>query len=272
MEWTWAWRPHFEIWALVALVEGGYLGSLTVLGPRHATPGERRAKRRQVILFSLGVLALWVALDWPVHDLAEGLYAAHMGQHLMLAILAPPLMLLGCPAWLLRRALRPWLLLRTVRALTRPVPAFVIFNAVLAVIHWPPTVELMSRSEGAHAAMHAALLVSAFLMWVPVLSPIEELPRLSPAGRMLYLLAQSVFPMYFASFLSYSRLPLYLPYAGGTRFFGISPTLDQQIAGVVMGAGGLALAMPGIIAWVRAGPSEGLLGAADDPDLGRQSV
>ncbi|MBI2236969.1 MAG: cytochrome c oxidase assembly protein [Actinobacteria bacterium] len=93
-------------------------------------------------------------------------------------------------------------------------------------------------------------------MWIPVLSPAEELPRLGPAGTMCYLLAQSVLPMLLASFLSLSRLPVYLPYGAGPRLFGISPVLDQRIAGAVMGAGGLVLGLMGVVVWVRGARSE----------------
>lgn len=256
MTWTWEWQAHAEAWLLAAALEAGYLGALAVLGPRHAKPPERPATRGQMVLFTLGVLFVWLASDWPIHDLAEGLYGVHMLQHLLLALAAPPLMLLGTPGWLADLVLSPSLLRRTVRALTRPITALVIFNTVLALVHLPSTVGLMARSEGAHLALHAALVGSAFLMWIPVLSPTERLPRLSPAGSMVYLLAQAVLPMFLASFLSLARLPLFLPYAARPGFFGVSPLLDQKIAGAVMGAGGLLLGLTGVLVWVRGGGPE----------------
>lgn len=256
MTWTWEWHGHPEVWLLAVILEGAYLGSLALLGPGHGEPGGRPATARQVTLFTLGVLIIWVASDWPVHDLAEGLYGAHMLQHVLLALAAPPLLLLGTPGWLVRLVLHPRPVRVAVRALARPIPALVVFNAVLALVHWPPAVELMSRSDTVHAALHATLVGTALLMWIPVLSPAEELPRLGPAGTMCYLLAQSVLPMLLASFLSLSRLPVYLPYGAGPRLFGISPVLDQRIAGAVMGAGGLVLGLMGVVVWVCGEPSE----------------
>lgn len=251
MTWTWQFHPHPEVWPFPIVLEGAYLAALTALGRRYGPPGKRSATRRQVGVFTLGILSLWLASDWPLHDLAEGLYAAHMLQHLLLALAGPPLILLGTPAWLAALLLRPEAVRRVAWALTRPIPALVVFNTALGLIHWPPTVGLMSRSEGAGLALHATLVGAAFLLWMPVLSPAQEPPRLSPAGSLFYLLAQAALPMYLASFFSSSRYPLYLPYGSAPGFFGIPPVLDQRIAGAVMAAGGLVLGFTGIVIYVR---------------------
>lgn len=248
MEWTWDWHPHPEVWLLAAAVEAIFLRSAA---------RRRRAGRtgpRGALPFSLGVATFWLASDWPLHDLARALFSAHMLQHVLLTLVVPPLLLIGAPADLLRGALGRPAVRGAARALTRPAVAFVAFNAVLGLVHVPAVVELMSRSEPVHAALHAALLGSAFLLWIPVLSPFEELPRMSPGGALAYLLAQAALPMYLTSWLTYARLPAYLPYAAGPRYWGISPLLDQQLAGVVMGAGALFLGLTGIITWIRAAP------------------
>ena len=48
-------------------------------------------------------MLLWVAADWPVHDIGEQyLYLVHMSQHLVLTLVVPPVMLLATPEWLAR--------------------------------------------------------------------------------------------------------------------------------------------------------------------------
>ena len=75
---------------------------------RGSRPARPVVTRFQVACFSLGVLAMWLASDWPIHDLAERyLYSVHMVQHLTFTMVAAPLLLLGTPAWLLRWLLRP---------------------------------------------------------------------------------------------------------------------------------------------------------------------
>jgi putative membrane protein len=241
--WAWQWHPHLDVWLLVVVLEGGYLLALRFLGPRHAAPGEVAASRGQVLAFTLGVTTIWVAADWPIHDLAERyLYSVHMVQHLLLSLVAPPLLLLGTPAWLARTLLRPAFVLRVVKRLSRPLPALLLFNVVIALTHWTAVVDLAARSEMAHFSIHAALFGTALLMWMPVVSPLMELPRLPYPGQMLYVFAQSLLPTVPASFLTFGSQPLYRVYAEAPRTFGISAITDQRIAGLFMKiVGGLVL-------------------------------
>src|SRR5438309_4967154 len=90
------------------------------------------ATRRQIALFSCGVGVLLLASDWPIHDLAEQyLYSFHMIQHLLMTLVAAPLLLLGTPEWLARRILHGTRLMRPVRFLGRPVPVLIQFNLIL---------------------------------------------------------------------------------------------------------------------------------------------
>ena len=68
------------------------------------------------------------------------------------------------------------------RRLARPVPALILFNVLIVVTHWPAFVDFTLRSELAHFAAHAALFVSALLMWCPVAAPLPELRPLGAAG------------------------------------------------------------------------------------------
>src|SRR2546422_1078262 len=234
----WAWHPHPDVWLLVAVLAGGYAFAVRRLGPRHIAPGDRAASPIQVVAYSLGVFTLWVAADWPVHELAERyLYSVHMVQHMLFSLVAPPLLLLGTPAWMARELLRSCGLLRPVCRLARPLPALVVFNTVLALMHWPALVDFTLRVEVAHFAAHAALFCSALLMWCPVVGPLPEM-RISPPAQMLYLFAQSIVPTVPASFLVFAQRPLYHFYETVPRLWGLSAGEDQRIAGLLMKLGG----------------------------------
>src|SRR5947209_19959574 len=100
------------------------------------------ASRRQITLFSCGVGVLLLASDWPIHDLAEQyLYFFHMIQHLLMVLVAAPLLLLGTPEWLARSVLRRTGLMRPVRFLARPVPGLIQFNLILVLSHCPLIVD-----------------------------------------------------------------------------------------------------------------------------------
>lgn len=229
-----SWHPHPDVLLLVAALAVGYWLAITRLGPRLAPPGQPSASRGQIVAFSLGVGAILVASYWPVHDLAEGpLYSVHMLQHLLISLVAPPFLLLGTPGWLFRALLGRGRLMRFVRTLARPVPALLMFNGVLVLTHWPALVDLVVRSEPAHFLLHVAVFGSATLMWLPVLSPVLEIRRLSYPGQMLYLFLQSIVPTVPASFLTFASTPFYPAYAEAGPF-GISALTDFRMAGLTM--------------------------------------
>ncbi len=236
------WHPHPEVWLLAAGLGAGYLWALRRIGPRHVSPGEPPASRGQVAAFGLGVLTLWIAADWPVHELAEErLFSVHMIQHMLLSLVAPPLLLFGTPGWLLRSVLPRWLL-AVLRRVARPLPALLLFNGFIALSHWPAIVEASVRSEPTHFLLHAVLVGTALLMWMPVLSPMFEIPRLRYPGQMLYLFAQSIVPTVPATFLTFADGPIYPFYGLAASLIGVDPVTDQRVAGLVMKiVGGLIL-------------------------------
>ncbi len=242
------WHPHPDVWLLLAVLGGGYALAVKRIGPSKVHPIERTVTRRQVAAFAAGLLTIWVAADWPVHDIAEGyLYSVHMVQHLLLSLVAPPLLLVGTPDWLLR-----WVLGRrgitVARLVTRPLIALVLFNAVIVITHIPNVVTLTATSEPFHFGAHVVLVGAAFCMWSPVLNPLIELPKLNYPARMFYLFLQSLVPTVPASFLTFGQTVLYRVYAEGPGLWGISALTDQRAAGLLMKiAGGFVLWS--VIAW-----------------------
>jgi putative membrane protein len=238
---------HLDVLALIGALAGGYWLALRRLGPRlagtgQAPAGEAVATRRQVVSYSLGVLAVAAAAMWPIHDLSEHyLFSVHMFQHLLLSLVAPGLMLFGTPAWLLRWLLRPRAIRRVAAQLTRPFFAMVLFNAVIVITHWPAWVDLTLRSELFHFASHALLFGSAVCMWWPVVSPLPEMPSLTYPARMVYLFLQSLVPTVPAAFLTFGSTPLYRAYVEFPRIWGWDVLTDQRVAGLLMKLLGAAI-------------------------------
>ena len=233
-DWPLAFHLHPDVIVVMALVAVGYWLALTRLGLRLAPAGERPYTRRQVWLLVAGVATLLVFSEWPVHDLAEGyLYSVHMLQHAAYTVLAPPLFILGTPAWLWRWLLRP--VMGTFRALTPPWVAVSVFGVVTVVTHLPPVVTASVRSGPAHVSLHVLLVSTAVLMWWPLLSPLAEVPRLTaPVHRMLYIFAQSAVPSMVGSTLIWATAVPYRVYEEFPPVWGIDDLADQQWAGVIM--------------------------------------
>jgi putative membrane protein len=245
-----AWEPHPDVLLLVGLLVAGYAIALARIGPRTLPAGAPVASRFQVTCFGLGAFALLLGSEWPMHDLAEGyMYSVHMVQHLLFTMVAAPLLLLGTPGWLARRLLQPVWLFRTVRWMSRFIPALILFNLVVVLVHWPAVVDLTLRSGLAHFVAHVILVVSAFVIWMPIVSPLPEIPRLAPPLRMAFLFLQSVVPTIPASFLTFGSHPLYRRYESLPKLWGISALDDQLIAGLIMkiGAGLLIWALIAVI-------------------------
>ncbi|HUQ40432.1 MAG TPA: cytochrome c oxidase assembly protein [Acidimicrobiales bacterium] len=233
----WVWHAHPEVWLLVVVAVAGYLWAV-----RRWAPAGEQVGARQQRAFLAGVAVLFVGAGWPVHDLAEKyLLWVHMTQHLLFTLVVPPLLLIGTPGWLLRKVLGP--VLPLVAWMARPLLAGLAFNAVIILSHWPAVVDATLRNEPLHFLAHLVLFTFATLMWLPVLSTIPEIRRLSEPGRMVYLFLQSVVPTVPASFLTFAERPIYRFYADAPRPFGLSAVGDQQLAGAMMKLGG------GVVLW-----------------------
>lgn len=240
-----AWSPHPDVWLLIALIGVGYAIAITRLGPRLAPNPERPVAPLQVVAFVAALTAMWLAADWPVHDVAEGsMYSVHMIQHLTFTTIAAPLFLIATPGWLARWLLSPAWLLRTVRRLSRFLPGVIIFNLVVVLSHWPAFVRLTIEDGGVHFLAHTLLVVTSLIVWMPVLSPLPEVPRLTTPMRCVYLFTQSVIPTIPATFLTYGDHPLYRIYERFPKIWGLDALQDQQIAGIIMKTGS------GVILWL----------------------
>ncbi len=231
---------HWEILGVAAAAVIGYVYAIRILGRRHVAPGTAAVSRRQVVWFTAGMALFLLVEAWPVHDIAEkSLFSFHMTEHMVLALLVPPAILNGVPEWLMRLLVRP--VLPALRIMTRPLLAIVFFNGVLALIHVPRVVEAMVTSAPVHFIFHGLLIVSATLMWWPVIGPIPELGKLRPELAMGYLFLQSLVPTVPASFLTFADGVVYKVYENTPRLWGFDVGTDQTVAGLIMKLGGGAV-------------------------------
>jgi putative membrane protein len=203
--------------------------------PSAAPPASMTLTRGQRTSYHAALVLMFFSLNGWLHDLSDSyLFSAHMLQHLMLALVVAPLMIIGTPG----NMLRPALSLRGVgpvaRWLTKPAHCFAIFTVVLAGWHLPPLYNYALAHHPVHIGQHLMILVASVLMWWPVLSPLPELPRLSYPLQMLYLFLLSI-PMAIVSvYLAYADGVLYPLYASAPRVWGITPMNDQLIGGLIM--------------------------------------
>jgi putative membrane protein len=227
--------------------------------------------RGQIYAFAASVLLLLLALISPLDDIGdEYLFSAHMVQHLMLATLWPPLLLLSMPAWMAAAIFRvPGA--SVLRFLTHPVAGLLFFNVDIYLWHVPALYNLTLENEYVHIVEHLSFMLFGLFTWWPVLSPIES-ERLSAPLQTLYLFADAMFMMVLGIVFTFVPTVLYAPYASAPRLWGISAVTDQQIGGLIMWyPGNLPYAAWLVIAfyrWFDAGGPENQRIASQSPTIG----
>jgi cytochrome c oxidase assembly factor CtaG len=218
-------------WPLVGLVVAAFLYAL----------GRRsRDRLRCDASFYGGLIVLVAAIDSPVDTYADRLFWVHMVQHVLLTMVAPPLILLGRP-W--PRSVRALPLgvrrvvargLHSCRVVATPLVAFVLFNGVLLAWHLPALFDLTLRNEGVHDLEHALFFVTAMLFWTH-LAPTSRRPRLRASQRIAYGVGAILVSWVLAVVLGFASHPLYGQYAAlAHRPGGLSALADQQLAAGIM--------------------------------------
>ncbi|MEM7140203.1 MAG: cytochrome c oxidase assembly protein [Actinomycetota bacterium] len=232
---AWAFQAHPEVWLLIGAIVGLGVYATRAIGPLVVPEGQRVVTVSQKRYFVAGVILLWIAADYPMHDIADQyLYSVHMLQHLLIAFIVPPLLLLAMPEWLARLlVLDGGVTSKILRVLTKPVVAGVIFNALQVLTHWGAVVNLSAESGPFHYGVHLAVFFSALLMWFPILGPLKEV-HLSEPAKLIYLFLMSIVPTVPAGWLTFAEGVVYDAYDNDVNLWGIDPTNDQQMAGAIM--------------------------------------
>lgn len=227
--WSWQWIPYPGIWVAAIVPMVLYIRSIR----RHEGPVDRKKAAQ----FISGMVVLWIATDWPLGTLGAGyLASAHMTQFLLYTLVASPLLLLGTPEWMARRLTRRLRIEKSVVWLGQSLlVAALTYNTILLSTHAPGTVELLRNSQFGSFFMDVLWLIGGIILWLPVLSPLPEGQAKSAWGKMAYLfVTTSVVAVIPASFLTFTRVPIYGIYELAPRIGSLTAIEDQQLAGIVM--------------------------------------
>ncbi|HEY3334730.1 MAG TPA: cytochrome c oxidase assembly protein [Candidatus Limnocylindrales bacterium] len=255
----WSFDPLVWLLAVAVLLLWRY-GSRKVAREH---PGHPVARHRSVS-WTLGVLAIVVALDSGIERYDTTLFSVHMVQHLMLTLVAPPLLLYAGPITLVlqassaetrRRWVLPVLHSRVLRVVSFPVVAWILFAAVMWGSHFSPLFDLSLENEWVHRLEHALFLTAALLFWWPVVGPDTSPWRMTPAVKVLYAGLQMPQNTFLALAIYMASTPLYAHYVTTVRSWGPTPLEDQQAAGGIMWLGGdfafLTMVILLVFAWMR---------------------
>ena len=224
LHWAGQWSFDPSVWVGCALLLPAYL----------FLPGRRPDRR--MVSWAAGVLLLFVALESAIDQVGDNyLFSVHMAQHLLLAMVAPPLLVFGLP-W---QTLRTWWRSPIGRALGRalsPGPAGVAYVAILVGWHWPPIFEYALTDPLAHVAQHASFIAAGLLFWGAVRvqrSPAKRSRRRRPGFT--YLMVCGAVPgLVVGLTLALLTTPAYSFYLHRSPLLGISALGDQRLGGWLM--------------------------------------
>ena len=217
-------------------------GSLYAAGYRRLARAGIRFGRGRALCFAAGLLLLGVALVSPLEQAAESSFTAHIAQHLLLTLFAPPLLALGAPITLALRAspagVRRWLV-RTLRSrpvavLANPVVGWLLFVGTPFVYHLSSLFDQALRSANAHIAEHAVLLGTAVVYWWPIVGADPSPHPVSHPARILSLFLVMPAMSFLAVAIFAADAPLYTAYLEEGANPIASVLSDQHNGAVVM--------------------------------------
>jgi putative membrane protein len=226
----WDWEPSVVIGCAALAI--GYLALV-------------RRQLTRAPYFLAGVLLLLLDLVSPIDTLADQyLFSAHVVQHFLLALVIPPLLLLGTPAFEVRG------LDKLERVIGQPPVSWLLGVGTMLVWHIPALFNAALASDGLHIVQHLSFLVTGAIFWWPILGPLPD-RRLPALAAVSYLFSACVCCSLLGAFLTFAPAGLYPAYLNPPqRLWGLDPKSDQQLGGMLMWVPGCFVYLAGILASV----------------------
>ncbi|HTR37940.1 MAG TPA: cytochrome c oxidase assembly protein [Bryobacteraceae bacterium] len=239
----WDWEPSVVIGCAALAI--GYIALF------------RRRGLNRIGYWLAGVLLLLLDLVSPIDTLGDQyLFSAHVLQHFFLALVIPPLLLLGTPRWFAEAALRRPILATTERIFGQPPVSWLLGVGAMLAWHIPALFNTALANDTLHIAQHLSLLVTGVIFWWPIAGPLE--PRnLQALSAVTYLFSACLCCSLLGAFLTFSPAGLYPAYLHPGDSLGVLPLLrdhwgldpgsDQQLGGLMMWVPGCFVYLTGIL-------------------------
>jgi len=243
-EFIFAWDFSSPPAVLFLILAGAYIAGTTRLTIRSETDSGFWSK---VAASAFAFVLLAISLAGPLDYYSGDLFAAHMGQHIVIAMFAAPLLLMARPMpayiWALPKPLRigagsaltgSGLIVRVLKLLTRPVVALPLFIGTLYGWHIPAAYNGSLENEWVHLVMHFTMFTTAVFFWWPIVGPPPIRTQLSHPQRIVYLLLAVTPTALLAAIITLTKSVLYDFYIDQPGHFAWTTIEDQRIGGLLM--------------------------------------
>ncbi|HZG86904.1 cytochrome c oxidase assembly factor CtaG [Paenibacillus sp.] len=206
-DWASLWSPV----TLLLFVAAG-AGYLYVTGPGRARiPGAEPVPAVKKAWFLGGLFFLYAAFGSPIDLLGHMMFTFHMLGMSFAYIIAAPMLLAGTPEWFLRPIARlPGA--RGLKFLINPIVTLLLFNMAFSIYHVPTVHDYVMTNFALHTAYYVLLMITALLMWFPVICPVSTIDKLEGFKKMGYIFANSVLLMPACALIIFSGSPMYGTY------------------------------------------------------------
>ncbi|MDL4841296.1 cytochrome c oxidase assembly factor CtaG [Aquibacillus rhizosphaerae] len=249
------WSPYYMIF-IVGLGIAYYL--ITVTFRDKFTNEDTPPSNAQYVYFYVGLLLLYIVKGSPVDLVSHIMFTSHMVQMALYYLVFPILMIKGIPAWIWRKVFSLPVLRNMLYVLTKPLIALLLFNGLFSIYHIPSIFDFAKANELAHTVITTGILITAFLMWWPVFTPLKEMDKMSPLLKIGYIFANGVLITPACGLIIFSTHSLYTTYSdtggwmqalalcvpsnvlsglslSGPEMFSPIPIVeDQQLGGILM--------------------------------------
>lgn len=252
------WSPYFFIF--VALLGLAYY---LITGPyRHKFGGknEDAPSVSQQIYFYIGLLLLYAVKGAPIDLLSHIMLSAHMAQLAVYYLIFPILIIKGIPAWLWDKFISIRFIKPVFKILTLPLVAMLVFNGLFSLFHMPAIFDFAKSAKSVHVTISLIILVAAFMMWWPIVTPVKKMDKLNPLLKIGYIFVNGALITPACALIIFASTPLFSAYSsdgawmqamslcvpadvldglapsisGAEMFSPFSTVEDQQLGGIIM--------------------------------------
>lgn len=253
------WSPYYFLFIL-SIAIAYYL----ITGPyRHKISGALVAKptKKQKTYFYIAMILLYIVKGAPVDLLSHIMLTFHMAQLAIYLLVFPMFIIMGVPAWIWRKIVDTPVIKPVVHFLTKPIVSLLLFNGLFSLYHIPVVFDFSKTSIAVHATFSIVLLLAAFVVWWPLLTPLEDHNKIQPLLKLIYILVNGILITPACVLIIFASTPLFAAYtqdgawiqamslcvpgnvldgidtitlSGAEMFSPLSTMEDQQLGGIVM--------------------------------------
>jgi cytochrome c oxidase assembly factor CtaG len=246
-----SWRFDPLVWGAALLALGVYFAGFV---RARRDPAARAAwPLWRAVSFVAGVLVALLALQSSATSYTLNSMALYMGRLMLLAELAPPLIVLGLPSALIRLGRRDGLVGRGLHALLDPYVVFALWTTIIVYWNIPASFSASVVGATSGALLPLLYLFGGLLVWAVTLNSLPSVRTLAVGTRGWFGFLNGLPMMAVAAVWLYSPKVLYTPFVNVPCLWNLTPLQNQQISGLVMmlaGVPALALALIQLFMWL----------------------